>query len=244
MRRQDKTSRCSQVPQAKRRTNCDIGGAGERVFNDIASGRTLRLFMNNSNTDIHPASSDGPKQSASPTLDPIGQNTDSILAFYMREERNITFSQRLLESVGGALGSPLGLGVILMCIVLWILANVLAKHLGITTFDPPPFSWLQGAIGLGALITTIVVLVKQNRLAKMEERRAHLELQVNLLTEQKATKIINLLEELRHDLPMIEDRHDAEATAFQLPTDPESVLAVLDDRLDTGSPKNEKLLRR
>jgi len=81
-------------------------------------------------------------------------------------------------------------------------------------------------------VTTIVVLVKQNRLAKMEERRAHLELQVNLLTEQKATKIINLLEELRRDLPMIKDRHDAEATAFQQPTDPESVLAALDNRTE------------
>jgi len=83
-------------------------------------------------------------------------------------------------------------------------------------------------------VTMIVVLVKQNRLAKMEERRTHLELQVNLLTEQKATKIINLLEELRRDLPMIKDRHDAEAAAFQQPTDPESVLAALDDRIETG----------
>ncbi len=117
-------------------------------------------------------------------------------------------------------------------VALWILANILARQYGLRVLDPPPFSWLQGIVGLGALFTTIVVLIKQNRLAKMEDRRAHLELQVNLLTEQKVTKIINLIEELRRDLPMIRNRHDAEATAFQLPTDPESVLAVLDDKRD------------
>jgi uncharacterized membrane protein len=72
---------------------------------------------------------------------------------------------------------------------------------------------------------------------KLEERRAHLELQVNLLTEQKTTKLINLLEELRRDLPMIKDRHDPESAAFQQPTDPEAVLAALDEHIATGGDK-------
>lgn len=100
-------------------------------------------------------------------------------------------------------------------------------------FDPAPFHLLAGIVALGALITSTVVLIKQNRLAKLEGQRAHLELQVNLLTEQKATKIINLIEELRRDLPMVKDRHDHEATAFQQPTDPEAVLAALDEQFDT-----------
>jgi uncharacterized membrane protein len=189
--------------------------------------------MSQGNPESKSTQSDTSEQSTNEALDPIGQNTESILAFYAREERNITSSQRILESIGSALGSTLGLGVIMLFIVLWLSVNLLAKPFGFAAFDPPPFSWLQGIIGLSALFTTIVVLVKQNRLAKMEERRAHLELQVNLLTEQKATKIINLIEELRRDSPMLKDRHDPEATAFQLQTDPESVLAALDDRIET-----------
>jgi uncharacterized membrane protein len=172
-------------------------------------------------------------QSAAPPIDPITQNTDSILAFYTREERHITPSQRVLESIGDVLGSPFGLGATMALVGLWLLANTMARHFGFVAFDPPPFSWLQGFVGLGALFTAIVVLVKQNRLAKMEERRAHLELHVNLLTEQKATKLINLMEELRRDLPMIRNRHDAVADAMQLPTDPESVIASLDIRLNS-----------
>lgn len=170
--------------------------------------------------------------SFAPDLDPIAQNTDSILAFKQREEGSVTCSQRILESVGNSLGRPAFLGAIAIFIVVWMVVNVLLRRLGFAPFDVAPFPWLQGIIGLGALFTTNVVLIKQNRLAKMEERRAHLELQVNLLTEQKASKLINLIEELRRDLPMINNRHDAESAALQQPTDPETVLAALDKRLD------------
>ena len=180
------------------------------------------------------APADTPEQSSKPDLDPIGQNIENILAFYLREEQNITRSQRALETISSALGRPFYLGAIVLFVALWILASVLMSQLGFVSFDPPPFPWLQGIVGLGALLTMIVVLIKQNRLAKLEERRAHLELQVNLLTEQKTTKLINLIEELRRDLPMIKDRHDPEATAYQQPTDPESVLAALGERLETG----------
>ena len=103
------------------------------------------------------------------------------------------------------------------------------RRLGIAEFDPAPFFWLQGIISLGALLTTTAVLTKQNRLAKLEEQRAHLDLKVTLLTEQKAAKLIDLLEELRRDLPNVRNRHDAEAAALQQSMNPDQVLAALDE---------------
>lgn len=44
---------------------------------------------------------------------------------------------------------------------------------------------------------------------------AHLDLKVTLLTGQKAAKLIDLLEELRRDLPNVRNRHDPEAAAHQ-----------------------------
>jgi uncharacterized membrane protein len=58
-------------------------------------------------------------------------------------------------------------------------------------------------------------LIAQNQQATLEQQRAHLDLQVNLLTEQKVTKLIHLLEELRRDLPMVHDRHVPQAAAMQ-----------------------------
>ena len=163
-------------------------------------------------------------------LDPVSQNVEAILAFYTREEQKISRSQRVLETISGFVGRPLFLGSSLLFVALWILANVFAPRFGWVVFDPPPFAWLQGIFSLGALLTATVVLIKQSRLAKLEELRAHLDLQVNLLAEQKTTKLIELMEELRRDLPMVKDRNDPEAAALQQPTDPNVVLAALDER--------------
>ena len=163
------------------------------------------------------------------TLDPITQNIESIAAFYKREHEMVTGSQRIVETFGNVVGRPLFLGCIVAFVGLWIAANVMAGQLHLAAFDPAPFFWLQGLVSLLALLTTTVVLVRQKRLAELEERREHLDLQVNLLTEQKTTKVINLLEELRRDLPMVRDRRDAESEAMQLPTDPHRVLAELND---------------
>ncbi|MHB8494766.1 MAG: DUF1003 domain-containing protein [Casimicrobiaceae bacterium] len=162
----------------------------------------------------------------------ISQNIDSIRAFYRREEQKISDSQRLLETVGGFMGGPYYLAFVLAFVALWILANALPELLGRQPLDPPPFFWLQGVVSLGALLTATVVLITQNREAKLEEQRSELEFQVNLLTEQKTTKLIRLLEELRRDLPMIKDRHDPEAAALQESTDLKEVLATLEERRD------------
>jgi uncharacterized membrane protein len=170
-----------------------------------------------------------------PGRDKISQNIETILEFYARDEKKLSASQRALETISGSVGRPLYLGAIVLSVVFWILGNVVAHRMGYVELDPAPFFWLQGLVGLGALLTTTVLLIKQNRLASLEERRAHLELQVNLLTEQKTTKLIDLLEELRRDLPNVRNRHDPEAAALQQPTDAEQVLAELDERRDAVS---------
>ena len=169
----------------------------------------------------------GPSQSES---DQIGKNIEAVLEFYSREEEKISRSQRLLEHVALAIGQPVFLGLILLFVTLWTVADAVLRRSGIAEFDPPPYFWLQGIVGLGALLTATVVLTKQNRLARLAEQQAHLDLKVTLLTEQKTAKIIDLLEEMRRDLPNVRDRDDPEAADLQHAMDPDRVLAALDER--------------
>lgn len=166
--------------------------------------------------------------------DQISQNIEAVLEFYSREEQKISRWQRILERISLFIGQPLFLGLILLFVALWMLANTVLSHFGMDEFDPAPFIWLQGIVGLGALITANVVLTKQNRLAKLAEHRAHLDLKVTLLTEQKAAKLIDLLEELRRDLPNVKNRHDPEAAALQHSMNPDLVLAALDENNEPG----------
>ena len=170
--------------------------------------------------------------------DQIGQNIEAVREYYTREEQKISRSQRILERISRFVGQPVFLGFILLFVALWMLANATLRQFGMAEFDPPPFFWLQGIVGLGALLTATVVLTKQNRLAKLAEQRELLDLKVTLLTEQKVAKLIDLLEELRRDLPNVRDRHDPEAAAMQQSMNPDRVLAALDEQLK--SPEEAK----
>ena len=157
----------------------------------------------------------------------ISQNIESIIAFYNREELKVSNSQRRLEYVGRLIGQPLYLLGVIFAASLWILFNSLAPQLGLSQIDPPPFLWLQCVVCLAAFVTTTIVLITQNRQAQFATQRSNLDLQVNLLTEQKTSKLIHLVEELRRDLPMVKDRHDSISAALQVPTDTTRVLEAL-----------------
>jgi len=162
----------------------------------------------------------------------ISQNIEAVLAFYTREDQKISRSQRIVERISLFAGRPIFLTLILLFVASWLLANLVLRQLGLHEFDPAPFFWLQGTLGLGALLTATVVLTKQNRLERLAEQRAHLDLKVTLLTEQKTAKLIDLIEELRRDLPNVRDRHDPEAAALQQSMKPDAVLAALDERIE------------
>jgi uncharacterized membrane protein len=163
--------------------------------------------------------------------DQISQNIQAVVEFHAREDGKISRSQRSLEGFTGIIGTPLFLGFTLFFVALWMTLNDLLGVLGYEVLDPPPHFWLQGLVGLGALVTATAVLCKQNRFEKLAERRALLDLKVTLLTEQKTAKLIDLLEELRRDLPNVRDRHDPEAAALQQAMDADGVLAALDEGL-------------
>jgi uncharacterized membrane protein len=161
----------------------------------------------------------------------IGQNIAAVHEFYAREEQKRSTSQRHVESIGRFVGRPAFLVAILVFASAWMGANLALTAWGMAPFDEAPFIWLQGLIGLAALLTTIVVLIKQNRVARLGEQRAHLDLKVTMLIEQKTAKLIDLMEELRRDLPNVKNRHDSGAAVMQQAMSPEGVLAALDEEV-------------
>ena len=161
--------------------------------------------------------------------DQISLNIAAVQAFYDREDEKLTSSQRLLEKVSEFVGRPAFVGISLTFVASWIGLDTLLRQMGYGYFDPAPYTWLQGLVGLCALLIGTVVLSKQNRLARLEKLRSNLDLKVTLLIEQKAAKLIDLMEELRRDLPNVHNRHDAAAVNLQKSMNPSLVLAALDE---------------
>ncbi|CAA9332685.1 hypothetical protein AVDCRST_MAG94-1985 [uncultured Leptolyngbya sp.] len=167
-----------------------------------------------------------------PLPDPIGKNIDAIVALQTKSHRDLPQHQRFVEAATGFFGRPMFLYGIMLSTVLWVLPNVLPEQWELMRFDPFPFEWLQFCLGFGSLLMTIAILIKQNRQEQLAEQRAQLGLQMNLLSEQKIAKLIALLEELRVDLPMVQDRLDAEAEVLKQATDPHMVVNILERRLE------------
>lgn len=163
-----------------------------------------------------------------PTLsEHIDQNIESVIALEKKAWETVGGAQRRVERIGRFLGRPAYLVVLLTLIGSWVIVNLSAGMRA--RWDPPPFELLDGVMTLISLVTTTIVLISQNRQAKLEQQHTHLGIQVALLTEQKVTKLIVLLEELRRDLPMVKDRDDPHAVALQESADTAQVVAALED---------------
>jgi uncharacterized membrane protein len=74
----------------------------------------------------------------------------------------------------------------------WILINT-NNISGIKAFDPYPFGLLTMIVSLEAIILAILVLISQNREAKIADIREEIDLQVNIEAEQEITKVLALL---------------------------------------------------
>jgi uncharacterized membrane protein len=177
---------------------------------------------------LPPASQDEP---AAILPDHSNQNIEAIKALHARANENLSRYQRLIETVGTLLGHPAFFYGIVLFVALWVLINVFSPRFGAAPFDPAPYYWLQGIVGLGAWLTATIVLITQTRQGKLAEQRAQLDLQVNLLAEQKTAKLIALFKELRHNLPNVKDRHDPQAAAMEQVTDPHVILGALEETL-------------
>lgn len=192
-------------------------------MNDLKSAELQRIERENENEQI----------------DPINESIETLANLHLRMERKVGRHQKAIESVTATLGRPRFLYIIMLFVALWIFSNMILKLSGIVAFDPPPFNWLQGTVSMCALFMTTIVLITQNRQNKAAEQRRQLDLQVNLLVEQKVTKVISLLEELRRDSSVVKDRHDSEAEALQSPVDPHEVLASLNKMIKEAAEEDE-----
>ena len=165
-------------------------------------------------------------------IDIIEQDTANIVDLRIRSEQAASAHQRLIEKITHNLGRPRTFYTIICIVSLWIILNLLDRYLGLPTIDAPQFPWLQGLIGLISLLTTTCVLITQNRQERLAEQHNHLDLELSLLVERKVSKLIALVEELRQDLPNVENRHDQQAEIMKENVDPELVLSSFQQVFD------------
>ena len=158
-------------------------------------------------------------------------------------EAGLTNLHRPIEQIGALIARPQFIIGTISIFIGWIAINLTLKATHRPVWDQPPFYWLQGLITFLALVVTAIVLIAQARQAQIAEQRSQLQLQFAVLNEQRSAKIIELLEELRSDLPNVRDRIDEDAEVLGQSTKPEAILQAMETLADVGEtalPPKEK----
>jgi len=157
----------------------------------------------------------------------IEDTVRSIAELHVQHYRETSLYQRIIDGVTAQVGRPAFVGVVTAVIVLWTGCNLVLPLLHVAPFDPAPFSWLQGTITTAALYIAVLILTTQRRENLLAEHRAQLTLELAMVNEQKTAKLIQMLEQLRRDNPMIQNHLDPEAIAMSQPADPQAMLDAI-----------------
>ena len=136
-----------------------------------------------------------------------------------------TTADRIAEFVARFCGSITFVWIHAAVFASWLGWNVLP---GLPHFDPYPFTFLTLVVSLEAIFLSTFILISQNYDMRVSERRAQLDLQINLLSEQENTKMLQILERIAKKVGAhVGD--DPQVRALEEATRPESLVEQIEE---------------
>jgi uncharacterized membrane protein len=141
-----------------------------------------------------------------------------------KEER--TASDRVAEAIANFCGSMTFVWVHVVWFGIWILINVIPR---LPHIDPFPFTFLTLVVSLEAIFLSTFILISQNHDTKISERRNHLDLQINLLSEQENTQMLTMLRAIAEKVGANLDRDD-QVRAMSEETKPQRLVKQIKER--------------
>src|SRR5262244_2752826 len=112
----------------------------------------------------------------------------------------------------------------------WMLWHFLPGLPQAIRFDPYPFQFLTFVVSLEAIFLSTFILISQNRQNRISELRNHLDLQINLLSEQENSKVLAMLEALLHYHGLVQS--DPEVASLEEATQPDKLVQQIEQTLE------------
>ena len=127
--------------------------------------------------------------------DHVTKTIDDIVKL---ESLDRTVSEGIAERIASFTGSMLFIWLHVVWFALWIAFNI--PWLGFQPIDPFPFTLLTMIVSLEAIFLSAFILMSENRQGRLADRRARVNLQVDMIAEREITKLMKLVVDIHTQL--------------------------------------------
>jgi uncharacterized membrane protein len=134
------------------------------------------------------------------------RNIDSIVQLEQGFLRERTTLDRLSDRISTFVGSIYFVIAHVLLISAWVLVNVIPN----LVFDTYPFQFMNLVLAVETVFLSTFVLMSQNRQTRQADRWAQIDLQISLLAEQEATKMLQMLQKICDRLGLDKVSNDKE----------------------------------
>lgn len=164
--------------------------------------------------------------------DAVAKNIETILRLEDAAMRRRTLADKVADGIAGFVGTVLFVVLHLVWFGLWAGINTGALPI-LRAFDPYPFQLLCMIVSMEGVLLSTFVLIKQNRMGYLSDRRAHVDLQINLLTEREVTRLLQISEQLAKRLGIGDQIEGGPELSRETPV--ENLVQTLDAKLNRES---------
>ena len=157
----------------------------------------------------------------------------AISSIKAKEDRKRTSLEKTADRLTKSFGTVPFLVVHVIWFFTWTLVNSRLIP-DLIPFDPFPFGLLTMIVSLEAIFLTVIVLISQNREERINNLRQESNLQLDIQTEKKITKILYLTALLlkKHGLDL---KKDEEVQKLIQPVDINKIEKVLEKEIEKNS---------
>jgi uncharacterized membrane protein len=157
----------------------------------------------------------------------LEKNIRSLLHRRQKDEKEKTSQERLADSITAFAGSMRFVYLHVVVYGLWIVINLPWAPDRIR-FDPT-FVILAMEASVEAIFLSTFILITQNRMQALSEKRNDLDLQISLLAEHEITRLLKLVKAMAQKLE-VKESEDPELRELAKDVQPEEVL----DQIETA----------
>jgi uncharacterized membrane protein len=187
----------------------------------------VMMFMEN--TTVNAAVINDKTDEVIESVSNLQKNIETILLLEKEAIQKLSRVEHLASRITSFAGSTPFLILHVLWFFIWILINsgIVPK---MKPFDPFPFSFLTLVVSLEAIFLTLLVLMSQNSMTREADKRAHLDLQINMLDEQETTRILRVVQKIAVHLGM-ENELDESIKELSQETDMTTLAKTLDEKV-------------